>query len=169
MCVSWRLHTCTSLAHETSHEDPGHFPCLDIFMIYIYRFTNVFHLQMGLLDSLSGVLPDTSVLLVFLCVLLLSTWFLFSRRNLPPGPWGNLIFGHILDIEGSPDYHLTLLEFRYGKLSPNQNAHTHRMLLNWDLNKIATVLKTTFSNSFSKWKILYFDAIFIDVCFWCSN
>ena len=72
----------------------------------------IFQMQMSLISNITDLLPGTSVVLVFLVVLLLSTWLLLSRRNLPPGPWGHPLFGHILDMQRSTDYYRTLLEYR---------------------------------------------------------
>ena len=67
---------------------------------------------MTLLSGLSDIVPNTSVLLVFVLVFLLSAWFLLLRRDLPPGPWSFNPFGHIVDIQLSDDYYLTLLDYR---------------------------------------------------------
>ena len=99
----------------------------------LIHLNDVIHFQMGVIDSLSHLLPDASVALVFLCVLLLSTWLLLGRRNLPPGPWGHPIFGHILDLQNSTDYYLTLLDYRYGIIDVNINYPLTRVILsnNW--------------------------------------
>ena len=86
--------------------------CVDLVHSILFSNLFIFQTQMSIISSITDLLPGTSVVLVFLVVLLLSTWLLLSRRNLPPGPWGHPLFGHILDIQRSTDYYRTLLEYR---------------------------------------------------------
>ena len=60
----------------------------------------------------SNMFFDVSTFLVFAAALLVSLWFLVSRRGLPPGPWGNPLFGQLLEAHWSTEYYLRLSEYK---------------------------------------------------------
>ncbi|XP_066271771.1 cytochrome P450 2J4-like [Branchiostoma lanceolatum] len=57
---------------------------------------------------------DVQTALVLVSVLLLTFWYLRPKKNLPPGPWGWPVLGHIPALGKNPHLGLTAMRKRYG-------------------------------------------------------
>ncbi|XP_035667221.1 cytochrome P450 2U1-like [Branchiostoma floridae] len=72
---------------------------------------------MSVLHSLAARLftyCDVQTALVLVFVLLLTFWYLRPGKNLPPGPWGWPVLGHIPTLGKSPHLVLTAMRKKYG-------------------------------------------------------
>ncbi|XP_066273784.1 cytochrome P450 2J4-like [Branchiostoma lanceolatum] len=72
---------------------------------------------MSVLSSLAARLfayCDVQTALVLVSVLLLTFWYLRPRKNLPPGPWGWPVLGHIPALRKYPHLGLTAMREKYG-------------------------------------------------------
>ncbi|XP_035667220.1 cytochrome P450 2J6-like [Branchiostoma floridae] len=72
---------------------------------------------MSMLHSLAARLIaycDVQIGLVLVCLLLLTFWYLRPGKNLPPGPWGWPVLGHIPTLGKHPHLVLTSMRKKYG-------------------------------------------------------
>ncbi|CAH1254419.1 CYP2J2 [Branchiostoma lanceolatum] len=91
--------------------------CSNLELIRYTTGLTKFCTKMSVLYSLAARLfayCDVQTALVLVSVLLLTFWYLRLKKNLPPGPWGWPVLGHIPALGKNPHLGLTAMRKRYG-------------------------------------------------------